>query len=61
VSASESDDVVRLSRRFLDSLREGRIADACIQLTALHDVTPPEPRLMFNAHGELEAEPEAEL
>ena len=41
----------------------GRIDDARIQIEALHDVTPPEPRFTFNARGDLEAElePEAEI
>ena len=59
----EADDATRISRLFLESLREGRIADARIQIAALHDVTPREPRFTFNARGELEAqnEPEPEI
>jgi hypothetical protein len=70
VTEPEADDAPRITRLFLESLREGRIDDARIQIEALHDVTPQEPRFMFNARGELaaeaariwaEAEPEAEL
>jgi hypothetical protein len=55
------DDAERISRLFLGSLREGRTGDARIQIEALHDVTPREPRFTFNVRGELEAEAEAEL
>ena len=57
------DDATRVSHLFLESLREGRIDDARIQIEALHDVTPQEPRFTFNARGDLEAElePEAEI
>ena len=51
----EPDDAARISRLFLESLREGRIADARIQVEALDDVTPREPQLVFNARGELVA------
>jgi hypothetical protein len=34
------DDATRLSRLFLASLREGRIADARVQIEALDDITP---------------------
>jgi hypothetical protein len=55
-----ADDAARISGLFLESLRVGRIDDARIQIEALHDVTPQEPRFTFSARGELEAEAEAE-
>ena len=46
------DDATRLARLFLASLREGDIERARIQLAALDDITPKEPRLDI---AELEA------
>lgn len=44
MSEPEADDTPRISSLFLESLREGRIDDARIQIEALDDVTPREPR-----------------
>ena len=52
----EADDA-RISRLFLESLRDGRLADARIQIEALDDVTPREPRFTFDARANCELRP----
>lgn len=44
-------DAVRLSNMFLESLREGDIHKAHIQITVLNDVMPPEPVVDLNDAG----------
>ena len=57
MSARDTDDAVRIPRRFLASVREGDTSRTRIQIAALHDVMPHKPRLDLD---ELEAiEPEA--
>jgi len=51
------EDVDRLSGRLLGSLRDGRMADARIQLEALAEVDPAEP--WRELLGQFVAEPEA--
>jgi hypothetical protein len=49
------DDATRLARRFLASLRKGEIEAARIQIAALDDITPREPRVDLDELGRLKS------
>jgi hypothetical protein len=50
------DDTTRMARRFLASLRKGDVKAAHIQIAALDDITPREPRADLDELGRLKSQ-----